>query len=96
MGRDFPNMSYCAFENTSNAMDQVANMLEEALQEDEPLELNRYEQRAYEGMYERCRALMELLEQHQQLVEDRAGEEDPEESGPDHGRLWSDTSAELG
>lgn len=95
--RDFPSMSYCAFENTSNHMDQVARMLEEALQEGEPLELNRYEQRPYEGMYEKCRALMELLEEHQQLVEDRAREEreDPEESGPDHGKLWSDTSAEL-
>lgn len=97
MSRDYPSMSYCAFENTSNHMDQVASMLEEALQEGVPLELNRYEQRPYEGMYEKCRALMELLEQHQQLVEDRAAEEDldPEESGPDHGRLWSDTSAEL-
>ena len=95
--RDFPSMSYVAFENTSNHMDQVALMLEEALQEGEPLELNQYERRPYEGMYEKCRALMELLEEHQQLVEDRSAEEreDPEESGPDHGRLWSDTSAEL-
>ena len=93
--RDFPSMSYCAFENTSNHMDQVANMLDEALRENEPLELNRHEQRPYEGMYEKCRALMELLEQHQQLVEDKASEQDPEESGPDHARLWTDTSAEL-
>ena len=98
MSRDFPNMSYCAFENTSNAMDQVANMLDEALQANEPLELNRYEQRPYEGMYEKCRALMNLLEEHQQLVEDHAAretEEDPEEEGADHGRQWTDTSAEL-
>ena len=95
MRRDFPNMSYCAFENTSNAMDQVASMLEEALQANEPLELNRYEQQPYEEMYEKCRALMELLEEHQQLVEDKESQEDPEEAGPDHGKLWSDTSAEL-
>ena len=95
MSRDFPNMSYCAFENTSNAMDQVASMLGEALQANEPLELNRYEQRPYEEMYEKCRALMELLEEHQQLVEDKESQEDPEEAGPDHGKLWSDTSAEL-
>lgn len=93
--RDFPSMSYCAFENTSNHLDQVSNMLDEALRTNEPLELNRYEQRAYDEMYEKCRGLMELLEQHQQMVEDQAGEEDPEESGPDHGRLWTDTSAEL-
>ena len=95
MSRDFPNMSYCAFENTSNAMDQVASMLGEALQANEPLELNRYEQRPYEEMYEKCRALMELLEEHQQLVEDKESQEDEEEAGPDHGKLWSDTSAEL-
>jgi hypothetical protein len=95
-------MSYVAFENTSNAMDQVAGMLEEALQANEPLDLNRHEQRPYSEMWEKCRALMELLEQHQQLVEDKPAEdedededEDPEESGPDHGKLWSDTSAEL-
>ena len=96
---NFPNMSYCAFENTANAMDQVADMLDEALQANEPLDLNRHEQRPYEEMYEKCRALMELLEQHQQLVEDKKAEqqdeEDPEEAGPDHGKLWSDTSAEL-
>jgi hypothetical protein len=93
--RDHPNMSYCAFENTALAIDQVASMLEVAIEAGEPLELNRYEQRPYAEMREKCRMLMELLEQHQQLVEDRKAEEDPEEGGPDHARLWTDTSAEL-
>lgn len=92
--RDFPSMSYCAFENTANHMDQVANMLDEALQANEPLELNRYERRPYEGMYEKCRRLMELLEQHQQMVEDQEAERD-EEDGPHPTDLWYDTSAEL-
>lgn len=97
MSRDYPSMSYCAFENTANHMDQVANMLEEALQENEPLYLNQYERRPYEGMWEKCRRLMALLEEHQQLEEDHAAreDEDPEEDGPDHGKLWTDTSAEL-
>ena len=77
MSRDYPSMSYCAFENTSLHIDQVANMLDEALQENEPLDLNEYEQRAYNRMYEQCRKLMDLLEDHQALVEDTAnGEED--------------------
>ena len=72
MSRDYPSMSYCAFENTSLHIDQVANMLDEALQENEPLDLNEYEQRAYNRMYEQCRKLMDLLEDHQALVEDMA------------------------
>jgi hypothetical protein len=93
---NFPNMSYCAFTNTAAAMDQVANMLEEAIEAGEPLELNRYEQRPYGEMADKCRALIELLERHEQMVEDQKEDEgDPEEAGPDHARLWSDTSAEL-
>ena len=96
MSRDFPNMSYCAFENTSNAMDQVAGMVEAALESREPLELNRYEQRPFNEMHEKCRAMMALLERYQEMVEElQEDEEDPEEAGPDHGRLWTDTSAEL-
>jgi len=97
---NFPNMSYCAFENTANAMEQCANMVQEALDNNEPLDLNQYEQRPFDGMYEQCRALMELLERYEQMVDETRKElveddEDPEESGPDHGKLWSDTSAEL-
>lgn len=69
MSRDYPSMSYCAFENTGNHLDQVMNMLDEALYENEPLYLNEYEQRAYNRMYEQCRRLMDLLEDHQNLVE---------------------------
>jgi hypothetical protein len=77
---NYPNMSYVAFENTAAAMDQVADMLEDALQANQPLELNRYEQRTCSEMYEKCRALMELLEQHEQLVEDAKEREDSEDS----------------
>ncbi len=97
--RDFPSMSYCAFENTANHIDQLINMLDQALHESEPLDLNQYEQRPYERMPAQCRRLIELLNEHRQLVEDKKHDEeeegDPEEDGPDHGRLWSDTSAEL-
>jgi hypothetical protein len=92
--RDYPNMSYCAFENTSNAMDQVASMLEAAIERNEPLKLNKHEQRPYKGMRDKCLALMEILEQHQKLAEAQDGA-DPEEAGPDHNKLWYDTSAEL-
>lgn len=76
MSRGYPSMSYCAFENTSLHIDQVANMLDEALQESVPLDFSDYEKRAYERMYEQCRKLMSLLEDHQALVEDVAAEEE--------------------
>lgn len=92
---NFPNMSYVAFENTAKAMDQCADMLQEALDSNEPLELNQYERPHFDRMYEQCRALMELLERHQEMVEQQDEDEDPEEDGPDHVKPWSDTSAEL-
>jgi hypothetical protein len=76
--RDYPNMSYCMFENTMAAMKQCASGLEEALENGEPLELNQYEQRPFNNMYEMCRAMMELLEQHQELAESQSQVEEVE------------------
>jgi hypothetical protein len=66
------NMSYCAFENTAADMDQLANMLYEAVENGAPLnqQMSSYESRAFDGMWEKCRALMELLEQHEAMVEE--------------------------
>lgn len=83
MSRDYPSMSYCAFENTGNHLEQVMNMLDEALQENEPLDLNEYEQRAYNRMYEQCRKLMDLLEDHQNLIDDCGEEDDSDEESVD-------------
>ena len=76
--RDYPNMSYCMFENTMAAMKQCASGIEEALENGEPLELNQYEQRPFNNMYEMCRAMMELLEQHQELAESQSQVEEVE------------------
>lgn len=73
--RDYPNMSYCAFENTSRAMDQLGQMLETAFENGEPLDFNRYELPHYRAMYEKCQALMELLEQHDELMAGQREEE---------------------
>ena len=67
--RDYPNMSYCMFENTMAAMRQCASGIEDALENGEPLRLNQYEQRPFNSMYEMCQSIMDLLEQHQELVE---------------------------
>jgi hypothetical protein len=76
--RDYPNMSYCMFENTMAAMKQCAAGIEEALENGEPLQLNQYEQRPFNNMYEMCRAMMELLEQHQELAESQSQVEEVE------------------
>jgi hypothetical protein len=76
--RDYPNMSYCMFENTMAAMKQCASGIEEALENGEPLRLNQYEQRPFNEMYEMCRAMMELLEQHQELSESQTQVEEVE------------------
>ena len=83
MSRNYPSMSYCAFENTGNHLDQVMNMLDEALYENEPLYLNDYEKRAYNRMYEQCRKLMNLLEDHQNLIDDCGEEDDSDEESVD-------------
>ena len=75
---DYPNMSYCAFENTSRAMTQLCGMLEEALENGEPLSLNQYELPHYRAMFDKCQALMELIEQHEELKAEQRDEEDME------------------
>ena len=67
--RDYPNMSYCMFENTMAALNQCSGAIEEALDNDEPLELNQYEHRPFNEMYEMCRSIMNLLEQHEEMVQ---------------------------
>ena len=64
---DYPNMSYCMFENTSNAMDQIASALEDAIENNELLELNAYEERPFTSMYDKCVSLMRLLEQYDDM-----------------------------
>jgi hypothetical protein len=72
-------MSYCAFKNTSAAMNQIAGMLDEAIQNRQPLELNDFEIRYYRSMHDKCSSLMELLEQHEELAAE-VNEKEEEES----------------
>lgn len=92
MSSNFPNMSYCAFENTAKSMDQVANMLQEAINEGKPLDLSRCEQRPYLEMWEKCRWMMELLEQHEELV---GLMEEPEDEVADPGDMDGDHESAL-
>ena len=78
---NYPNMSYCAWENTAAAMDQVAGMLEDALDAREKMVLNQYEQRPFNEMWEKCRAMMELLERYEEMVEELDTDNEPLEEG---------------
>jgi hypothetical protein len=59
---NYPNMSYCMFENTQLAMDQLATFLQEADQDD-MLDISKSELRA-------MRELVGYCEQYIRLVED--------------------------
>lgn len=76
--RDYPNMSYCMFENTLAAMRQCAEALQGALDNDEPLELNQYERRPFNAMFDMCETMLELLEQHQVMVDEHKEKESVE------------------
>ena len=68
---NYPNMSYCAFQNTSHAMDQLCGMLGQAIEDDEPLDLSRDELSYYRSMFHKCQELMELIDQHNDLMADK-------------------------
>ena len=72
---NFPNMSYCAFENTYKALKQLKDMLNEALDNQEPMDLNQYEQRPYRNMSDLCAEIQKLIGLHDDMVEDFEREE---------------------
>lgn len=79
--RDYPNMSYCMFQNTQMAMDQLAEFLQEADQDD-LLDISKDELRAMRELVGYCEQYIQLAERfderRQQLLdalEDDAMEE---------------------
>lgn len=68
---NYPNMSYCAFENTAAAIRQLIGMLGDAIDEGEPREMSSYqERRAFEEMHELIESFQETLEQYNEHFED--------------------------
>jgi hypothetical protein len=61
MSSNYPNMSYCAFENTAMAMRQLLNMMREvdSLQE---LDLSYEEMRAFRELQDLCELFAEGAE----------------------------------
>jgi len=76
-----PSMSYCAFENTAAELRQCQNMIAEAVDDGEPLDLNRYEQPYFDSMKRRCQELIAALEQYEEHFGDDELSDDRGRSG---------------
>ena len=65
-----PNMSYCAFENTQLALEQLYNMVSEAIDSNERLKFtSRDEEYAFENIQYTMTELMRAMEQYAVMVE---------------------------
>lgn len=62
---DSPNMSYCQFENTARAIDQLMTNMQEYIEKGKCLEfvedMNQYERQAFESMSSKLQELQEML-----------------------------------
>jgi len=76
---NYPNMSYCAFENTAAAIRQLIGMLGDAIDEGEPRDMSSWqEQRAFDQMQQLIQEFQETLEQYNEHF---PGEEAEAEEG---------------
>jgi len=64
----YPNMPYCAFENTLSAIRQLQNMVGNAIENDEPFDFSSIqEKQAFEELQIQMDALQELMEQYNEM-----------------------------
>ena len=65
-----PNMSYCAFENTQLALEQLYNMVSDAIDDNKHLKFtSRDEEYAFENIQYTMRELMHTMERYADMVE---------------------------
>ena len=57
-----PNMSYCRFHNTVQAMEDCYNAIAEAVDAEEPMQLSDDEQRAFQRMYDMLQDLQDTMD----------------------------------
>ena len=67
----YPNMSYCMFEKTALAIDQILDHMLEAQENNQAPkfleDMSPSEKRAYERMYDMCRQFVQLSENFEQM-----------------------------
>ena len=61
------NMSYCRFQNTALDMQNCFNVICEALDNEEPLDLSPDEQRAFERMMNLVEDMLPLMQEAMEL-----------------------------
>lgn len=70
---DTPNMSYCQFENTTRAIDQLITNMQEAIEKGKCTEfvedMNQYEREAFETMVTKITELQEMMETMYDIVD---------------------------
>jgi len=72
-----PNMSYCAFENTNMALDQLSYMVSEAIEENEPLDFSsNQEAYAFRTIRSRLQDLLEFLQEYDEMFPVKEKESD--------------------
>lgn len=75
MSSRYPNMSYCMFENTKLAMDQLIDNMREALENGREgaheflNDMSREERRAFNEMFGMCEDLMNCIDEVQEYAE---------------------------
>lgn len=74
---NYPNMGHCVVENTVNSMRQLLDGLSEARTEKD-LDLNQYEKRAYDELYDAAQAIINEMERLEHNEENEVEEEDTE------------------
>ena len=80
---NYPNLSYCAFENTAAAIRQLIDMMGDAIDEGEPRDISSWqEKRAFDGMQELIQDFQETLEQYNEHFQDVDGEDADARFGP--------------
>ena len=70
------NMSYCRFQNTLMDMQDCFNIMDEAVDLNEPLDLSDDEQRAFQRMYDMMSDMINIMEQATEIEEQTEEDED--------------------
>lgn len=72
---NYPNMSYCMFENTTAAIDQLVDHMSEALDGGPQAcreflsDMSREELRHYHAMYDLCKDFLQRMEELEECVD---------------------------
>lgn len=76
---NYPNMGHCVVENTVNSMRQLVDGLAEARDKRAVEDLNQYERRAYNELYDLCETVMAEMDRLEEAEVEEFEEEEYDE-----------------